>query len=173
MSPRAHQHVPCCPHARAGPSSSTSSARLPNILQDGHLEELNRYVLDRDIMYLCLIMNVYISISCTCVYTKGSTSNNNNNHPTYPTHSAQQEHKRQLEALQAELQARTEAFDLYRARSHTTLKKVAAGQRGAEDRVVGVQVSVGRVCVCFFFLVFFWFFFWVFPGWLGLWGIRR
>lgn len=59
---------------------------------------------------------------------------------TSPTHSAQQEHKRQLEALQAELQARTEAFDLYRARSHTTLKKVAAGQRGAEDRVAGVQV---------------------------------
>ena len=117
-------------------------------------------------MYLCLIMNVYISISCTCVYTKGSTSNNNNNHPTYPTHSAQQEHKRQLEALQAELQARTEAFDLYRARSHTTLKKVAAGQRGAEDRVVGVQVSVGRVCVCFFFWFFFGFFFGFFRvGW--------
>lgn len=59
------------------------------------------------------------------------------------TYRAQQEHKRQVESLQEELKARTEAFELYRARSHTTLKKLAAEQQGAEDRVAGVQV---RAC---------------------------
>lgn len=61
--------------------------------------------------------------------------------PSHTNHRrAQQEHRRQLEALQQELTSRSEAFDLYRARSHTTLKKVAAAQQRADARLAGAQV---------------------------------
>lgn len=97
----------------------------------------------------CVVLHVY---TCMCLHGyvhRHALHRRDVYTPSHPPHripkppiklSAQQEHKRQLEALQAELTARTEAFDLYRARSHTTLKKLAAGQQGAEDRVAGVQV---------------------------------
>lgn len=55
------------------------------------------------------------------------------------THRREQESKRQIESLQEELKRSTEAFNLYRARAHTALKKTAVEQHTAEDRISVVR----------------------------------
>jgi predicted nucleic acid-binding Zn-ribbon protein len=52
---------------------------------------------------------------------------------------SEQDWKRQIESLQEELKRSTEAFNVYRARAHTALKKTANEQHTAEDRISAVQ----------------------------------
>ena len=58
---------------------------------------------------------------------------------------AQQGHAKALQALQDDVEKRTAAFDLYRARAHTALKKNASEHKVQEERLEGMRARVGEV----------------------------
>lgn len=55
---------------------------------------------------------------------------------------AREDYKRQVESLKEELERSTQAFNLYRARAHTALKKTAEEQHTAEERLSSFQSQI-------------------------------